>query len=292
MLFCLDTPDHGESDVLVQVPILDHERVHEEPDLTVAAPASLASAGRIIAWHASSLVLCSVLNVDGYSLGAMMDAHHPHVQIDAAAAESQAEDEWYDRNRQLLETAYLASDNPQQQSGLTGDAAHWKRRRHVIVDAIDHDGTLLDVGCANGLLMETLVAWAEERGYHLEPYGVDISPKLVALARSRLPGWTDRISVGNVITWDPPRQFDYVRTELVYVPSQRQPDLVARLMERVVAPGGRLVVCAYRPHGVRDADPIGELLRSWGFPVSGEATAADIADGGIATRVAWLDVDH
>jgi len=113
----------------------------------------------------------------------------------------------------------------------------------------------------------------------------------VALARSRLPGWADRISVGNVITWDPPQQFDYVRTELVYVPSQRQPDLVARLMEHVVAPGGRLVVCAYRPHGVRDADPIGEQLRSWGFPVNGEATATDTADGGVATRVAWLDVD-
>jgi hypothetical protein len=215
----------------------------------------------------------------------------PFGQIDFVAAGSQAEDAWYERNRQFLETAYLASDTPQQQSGLNGDAAHWKRRRHVIVEAIDHDGTILDVGCANGLLMETLVAWARERGYHLEPYGLDLSPKLVALARSRLPGWADRISVGNVITWDPPRQFDYVRTELVYVPGQRQPHLIARLMEHVVAPAGRLVVCAYRPQGVRDADPIGELLRSWGFPVNGEATATDTADGGVATRVAWLDVD-
>lgn len=67
------------------------------------------------------------------------------------------EDAWYDRNRQILETAYLAGDTPQQQSGFNGDAAHWKRLRQVIADAIDHDGTILDVGCANGLLMETLV---------------------------------------------------------------------------------------------------------------------------------------
>ena len=211
-------------------------------------------------------------------------------QIDTALATGRlAEDAWYERIRELLETAYLATDDPQQQSGLSGDGAHWERRRRVIVEAVDHDGTFLDVGCANGLLMETIVVWARSRGHRIEPYGMDISPKLAALARTRLPMWSDRIFVGNIIAWEPLRRFDYVRTELVYVPRPRQPELVARLLDRVVAPGGRLIVCAYRPREAKDAEPTGELLHSWGFTVGGEATATDATDGGVATRVVWLD---
>ncbi|MGH2530824.1 MAG: class I SAM-dependent methyltransferase [Thermomicrobiales bacterium] len=211
-------------------------------------------------------------------------------QIDDALAQGRlAESAWYEQIRDLVETAYLAEETPQAQSGLGGDAAHWERRRRVIADTLDRDGTLLDVGCANGLLMETLVEWAGESGVRIEPYGLDISPKLAALARARLPGWADRICVGNVIAWEPPRRFDYVRTELVCVPDARQPELVDRLLQQAVAPGGRLVICAYRPRGVRDAAPIGPLLQSWGFAVSGEATATDINDGGAATRVVWIE---
>lgn len=212
-------------------------------------------------------------------------------QIDAAfAAGRLTEDGWYHRNQELLEAAYLAAGSPQQQSGLGGDAAHWERRRRVVAEAIDRDGSFLDVGCTNGLLMETVSAWAAERGLRVEPYGLDISPGLAAFARARLPRWADRVFVGNAVTWDAPRRFDFVRTELVYAPAPLRPDLVARLLGRAVAPGGRLIVCAYRPRGVRDADPVGDLLRRWGFVVGGEATATDLADGGAATCVAWIDV--
>lgn len=219
-----------------------------------------------------------------------MDFQQHHIQIDAALAAGRlAEHEWYEQNRELLETTYLATDDPQRQSGLNGDAAHWERRRRVISEAVDHDGSFLDVGCANGLLMETLVEWAGARGYRVEPHGLDISPKLAALARARLPRWGNRIYEGNVMNWEPPKRFDYVRTELVYVPPSRQRELVSRLMERAVAAGGRLVVCAYRSRGARDAERIGTMLQSWGFAVRGEATATDTTDGGVATRVVWLE---
>jgi SAM-dependent methyltransferase len=198
--------------------------------------------------------------------------------------------EWYDDMRTLLENAYLAASDPRGQSGFSGDKARWERGRRIIAQAIDRDGAFLDVGCANGLLLETVTTWAGADGHRIEPYGLDISARLAAMARSRLPAWADRIFVGNAMTWRPPRRFDFVRTELEYVPDARRPEYLVRLLRDVVAPGGRLIVCAYgsatRPD--RRVTPIGDILRGFDLPVAGEAEAADL-NGIVFTRVAWID---
>ncbi|MDQ3328106.1 MAG: class I SAM-dependent methyltransferase, partial [Chloroflexota bacterium] len=106
---------------------------------------------------------------------------------------------WYDGVRRYLEDAYLAGENPRAQSGFGGDAAYWERARRPMTGAIERDGTVLDVGCANGLLMEDIAAWAAEDGYRIEPYGLDFSSAIADLARRRLPYWKDRIYTGNVI---------------------------------------------------------------------------------------------
>lgn len=210
-----------------------------------------------------------------------IDAALARGEIDAAA--------WHERVRELLETAYLAAETPQGGSGSSGDAAHWQRRRGVIAEAIHRDGTLFDIGCANGLLMQSLVEWAAARGYQIEPFGLDISAKLVAVARARLPAWHDRIFSGNALTWQPPRRFDFVRTELVYVPEARQPDLVQRLLDVAVEAGGRPIICAYRPRGRPDPGPLAERLRRWGYLPGGEHVAIEPADGSVKTRVSWFD---
>src|SRR5439155_1493026 len=87
----------------------------------------------------------------------------------------------------------------------------------LVCGAMKLDGTFLDVGCANGLLMETLVEWCAAMRIRIEPYGLDIVPELAALARTRLPQWADRIFVGNALTWSPPLRFDFVRAGLEYV---------------------------------------------------------------------------
>ena len=78
---------------------------------------------------------------------------------------------------------YVGADTPWGQSGKTGDAKTWEEARRPIVDALERDGTFLDVGCANGYLLETVSAWAAEKGVEIEPYGVDIAPELVEIAR-------------------------------------------------------------------------------------------------------------
>lgn len=40
-------------------------------------------------------------------------------------------------------------------------------------------------------------------------------------------------------------RFDYVRTELVYVPTEFEREYVARLLERFVKPGGSLLIANY-----------------------------------------------
>jgi hypothetical protein len=77
-------------------------------------------------------------------------------------------------------------DNPKTQSGFDGDEDHWIQARGLIADAIDRAGTFLDVGCANGHLMECLEQWPAQKGYRPERYGLDISPELIGVAQQRL----------------------------------------------------------------------------------------------------------
>ncbi len=138
--------------------------------------------------------------------------------------------------------------------------------------------------------MESLADWARARGFTIEPYGLDLSPRIAALARARYPAWADRVYVGNAINWEPPRRFDFIGTELVYVPEHRHRDFVERLLDRVSAPGGRLIVCGYGSSRAPTpaAEMVGDTLRSRGFVVAGEAEAADL-NGVVFTRIAWID---
>lgn len=189
-----------------------------------------------------------------------------------------------------LEEAYLAATDPRGGSGFRGDEARWERARRVIVAAVDRDGTFLDIGCANGLLMDSVRTWAAERGHALEPYGLDASSALASLARTRLPQWAERIHVGDARAWEPPRRFDFVRTELEYAERHERPDLVAHLLRHVVSPDGRLIVCTYgnASQGIETVEPVAAPLRAWGHTVADEAEARD-SNGIVFTRVAWVD---
>ncbi len=206
--------------------------------------------------------------------------------------ERRESDEDYYTQYKILERSYLASEDRYAQAGMRADAARWERGRRPIALAFDRDGSFLDVGCANGILMESLHRWAAEDGCRIEPYGLDISGPLADLARSRLSEWADRIFVGNIINWHPPFRFDYVRTELVYVPPQRRRDLVTRLLNEIVTPGGRAIIASYgssrRPQPEFQVEPIGDILRDLGFSVAGEREGAD-DNGVIIVKVAWID---
>jgi SAM-dependent methyltransferase len=186
----------------------------------------------------------------------------------------------------IFDEAYLFGDNPRAQSGFGGDDARWEIARRPIATAIDRNGTFLDIGCANGYLMECLVRWTP---YHIEPYGLDFAPAVADLARRRLPRWADRIFVGNALTWQPPMAFDFARTELEYVPEERQRAFLDRLLAEVVSPDGRLILCGYgSPRSNVRTDPVRRIVRSFGFEPELELEAEAPEGGGPIIEIAIL----
>jgi len=196
------------------------------------------------------------------------------------------DDAWSRDGARLLENAYLSAGDVFGGSGwrigVGGIMEDWELARRVISEAIDRDGTFLDACCANGLLPETMQRWCAERGHKIEPYGLDISSKLIEAARERLPQWSERFFVGNALTWQPPRRFDFVYTLLDVVPERRRADLLHHLLDELVAAGGQLILGQYFA-----PPPLRQVLEDLGFSVAGTAEQ-DRGDRG-PTQVAWIE---
>jgi SAM-dependent methyltransferase len=205
-------------------------------------------------------------------------AAHSHEEI--------SDDDWFAGMAAIFDGAYPAGDGPRAQSGFGGDAARWEAARGPVALAIDRPGTFLDIGCASGHLLECLVEWSP---HPIEPYGLDLAPSVASLARARLPRWAGRIYDGNALTWQPPRRFDFVRTELVYVPDRLQRTYVERLLREVVDVGGRLIVCGYgSPRSSLAAHPVARVLRGFGFEPELAYSGVAPEGGGALIEVAVL----
>ena len=176
-----------------------------------------------------------------------------------------------------FERAYLAGADPPAQSGFHGSADRWEAARRPIVEAIDRDGSFLDVGCANGLLLESVVAWSQ---FAVEPYGIDFAPGLVELARTRLPRWAERIWHADLRSWEPPFRFDFVHARL---------DLGS--FDAVVGLGRRAIFSSdgsFRRADSPRAERVADVLRTHGLTVAGELyrrSEEHLAE----LSVAWVD---
>lgn len=83
------------------------------------------------------------------------------------------------RAKELISGSYLSSDHP---------VEAWERGRCFIASTINHDGTILDIGCANGFLLKSLQAWCS---YTLDPYGIDANDDDISKAKELFPDLTD-----------------------------------------------------------------------------------------------------
>jgi len=187
---------------------------------------------------------------------------------------------WHAAMARLIVPVYSAAETPWEGSGKSGSAEGWEYARSHIAHAIDRDGSFLDIGCANGYLLECLPHWIP---HAIDRYGLDIAPELVDLARERMPELADRLWAGNTLDWSPPQRFTYVRTGLEYVPRHRRRELVERLLGWC----DRLAIGVFNEEA--HARPTEELLRSWGHAIAGRSERANRNKPGMEYRVLWLD---
>jgi diadenosine tetraphosphate (Ap4A) HIT family hydrolase len=92
------------------------------------------------------------------------------------------EDGWHAAMAELIAPAYIAAETPWGGSGYGGSREDWEYARSHIAHAIEGPGSFLDVGCANGFLLECLPRWT---AVPLDRWGLDIDPALVERARGR-----------------------------------------------------------------------------------------------------------
>ena len=214
-----------------------------------------------------------------------------NVYVNAALENNEiTKDEWYEINNVYFTKLYLSSDSPRAQSGHGGDEFHYAFSHLPIVEAIYKNGTFLDVGCANGHLMEMVHKWTAAVGFELQVYGVDISEGLLELARSRLPQWHDRFFLGNSFYWKPEQKFDYIHIGgLGQVPEDDEHIFFEHLMENYLVDGGRMIL---GPYWCTDEDSrykgVEKLLASDISP-SGYIEKTHYKNLNILRRAVWFD---
>jgi SAM-dependent methyltransferase len=176
--------------------------------------------------------------------------------------------DWFSSVKEELETAYIRNKQPWEQSGYYGSEELWTAAQKPVAGCITTSGSFLDIGCANGYLLECTLKWTSERNLEIVPYGIDISEKLIGLAKERLPEYADNLYTANDWDWENPVRFDYVRTELVYVPEHLQKRYLDRILNTYLREGGKLLIAEY---GLSSRPPntsyIGNLLEAWGYDI-------------------------
>jgi len=177
---------------------------------------------------------------------------------------------WFDSLKNKLEQSYIHHKEPWKQSGFSGPEDRWVKCRKPIANCIETSGTFLDIGCANGYLLECILKWTRERNLNIIPFGLDLSEKLIDLAKERLPEYSENFFIGNAWEWNNPMRFDYVRTEIVYVPECLGKQYIERITNLYLKKNGILLVTEYRSRREDINKPwIDKKFSDWGFKSAG-----------------------
>jgi 2-polyprenyl-3-methyl-5-hydroxy-6-metoxy-1,4-benzoquinol methylase len=117
-----------------------------------------------------------------------------------------------------------------------------------VLSRIDPSATVLDAGCGHGLAAEQLI----ELGFHGTYIGIDSSPALIDLARSRVDGSWATFDVADAAEdgWSPsgtPPAFDWIVAFalLHHVPGAAQRSTLVRKLRAMLRQGGTMVVSVW-----------------------------------------------
>ncbi len=165
----------------------------------------------------------------------------------------------------------------------------WKKERSPIVQAINKDGTILDIGCANGFLLRCLQAWSPHK---LDPYGIDIEGDRINEAKELFKTEPNHFVKASI------RQLDYLENgglpdqyDFVYwnvwdnkdFNDQLEIDWLEATLRRV-KPDGRLILGFYDSDKTKNVDRVDRLIEL-GYKISSQ----DINDLETKEIFIWID---
>lgn len=94
--------------------------------------------------------------------------------------------------RLISPSSFLSIIEKNCSSGLYED---WEGKRKFITSSINISGSILDIGCAGGFFLRSLMEWSE---YELIPYGIDIVPEYIKAAQELFPEYKDHFAILNL----------------------------------------------------------------------------------------------
>ena len=165
----------------------------------------------------------------------------------------------------------------------------WKEKKQLITKAINKDGNILDIGCANGFLLRSLIEWSK---FKLTPYGIDVEMNLIEDAKKLLPEYSKNFmtcslrNLENVCGKDLPKDFDFVYWNVwdnFTFENQADLDGLKKLF-CVVKNGGRLILGFYDVDKNRRLDKINSIKKQ-GYEIKGKI------DSRYTETIVWIDKD-
>ncbi len=143
----------------------------------------------------------------------------------------------------------------------------WEEGRKSIASAIDRDGTVLDVGCANGFLLRCLQEWSDQE---LTPYGIDVNEDSLKDARALFPDQAeDRFPLADdeAAAKKFPKAFDFIFWNVwdnADFDQQSTSQILSQCVKKSVEGGGRLILGFYHPDPQENQRKM-QQLREKGF---------------------------
>jgi 2-polyprenyl-3-methyl-5-hydroxy-6-metoxy-1,4-benzoquinol methylase len=180
-------------------------------------------------------------------------------------------EKWLNSLKKDISETYIKYNEPWKQAGFLLGQKEWEICRRPLAECIDKAGTFLDIGCSNGYLLENILKWTS---HSITPFGIDLSQKLIELAKARLPQYSSNFFVGSATDWTSPITFDYIRIELESVLSDSQEQFLHKLLNSYLAPDGKLLLTEYRSKKDSAKKPwLNEKVESWGFNIVDQKSA-------------------
>jgi SAM-dependent methyltransferase len=188
---------------------------------------------------------------------------------------------WLSQVKKEISESYIKYKEPWKQAGFLMGQEEWDICHKPIAECIEKPGLFLDIGCTNGYLLECILKWTSDG---ITPYGIDLSARLIKVAKERSPKFESNLYVGNVPGWASPTKFDYVRTELDGVLEESQEQYLHKVLNTYVVQGGKLLLTEYRTKKDPPGKPwINDKVNKWGMYIADQKSA--FIEGKELTRV-------